>query len=154
MTIQYEPYPAAPLDGGERVTVELGLGPYRDWDTIDIRGVEVQGWHGVYEHEKKASQPFVIDLVLYVRTDLAAASDALDDTIDYVAVSQMATRIVKRKSFSLIEKLADAMAIELLGVAGPHQAVSVTVHKPKAAEAAGARDVSVTIHRHVGTATP
>ena len=41
-------------------------------------------------------------------------------------------------------------AAEVLGLGGPLRAVSVTVHKPLAADAAGAGDVAVTVRRHLG----
>lgn len=154
MSGQYEPYPAPAPAPAPSVTIELGLGPYQDWDSIDITGIGAAGTHGVYEHEQHAPQPFVVDVRLWVSTEHAAASDALDDTIDYVWVGQLAARVVSRRSFALIEKLADVIAVEILSAAGPHQAVSVTVHKPLAAEAAGAADVAVTVHRHVKAPMP
>ena len=153
MTVEFEPYPVAD-SGALRETVELGLGPYGGWDRIDITGIRVEARHGVYESEKVTPQPFITDLRLWVRTDRAAVSDSLDDTIDYVAISQLVAEVVITHSYDLIEKLADVVAAEVLSVAGPHQAVSVTIHKPQAAVAAGADGVAVTVHRHIGKPTP
>lgn len=135
-------------DGGGPVSVEPGLGPYRHWDRIDLRGIDVDGVHGVFPHEKTTPQPFVVDLTLLVGTARAATSDDLDDTIDYVLVGRLVADLVRLRSYNLIEALADVIATEVLALPGPQRAVSVTVHKPRAAEAAGAGDVAVTVHRH------
>ncbi len=135
------------------VAVETGLGPYDGWDLIAITGVAAEGCHGVYDHEQTTPQPFVLDVVLRVRTDQAAASDDLSDTLDYVTVATHAAGLVRDRSYGLIETLADVVARAVLGLPGPHRAVSVTVHKPRAAEVAGAADVAVTVHRHVSAAS-
>jgi hypothetical protein len=44
----------------------------RDGDRIALRGLEVHAHHGVFEHERRDGQRFVIDLVLGM--DLAAAA--------------------------------------------------------------------------------
>ena len=52
-------------------------------DELAIRGIECYGHHGVFEFERRDGQKFVIDLVLGLDTAPAAATDDLQDTVDY-----------------------------------------------------------------------
>ena len=52
-------------------------------DELALTGLECWGHHGVFEHERRDGQRFVIDLVLGVDTAAAAASDDLSATVDY-----------------------------------------------------------------------
>src|SRR4051812_24719314 len=58
----------------------------RRGDTVDelaLTGLECWGHHGVFEHERRDGQLFVVDLVLGLDTAAAAASDDLSATVDY-----------------------------------------------------------------------
>ena len=55
-------------------------------DRIAIRGLAARGRHGVFDHERRDGQEFGVDLVLWVSTRAAAASDDLADTVDYGAL--------------------------------------------------------------------
>ena len=52
-------------------------------DELTVTGIECYGHHGVFEHEKREGQPFVVDLTLGLDTRAAAATDDLRDTVDY-----------------------------------------------------------------------
>ena len=52
-------------------------------DLLEIRGIEVYAHHGVFEHERRDGQVFVIDLALSVDTRAAAHHDDLAQTVDY-----------------------------------------------------------------------
>jgi len=130
-------------------TIVAGLGPCRGWDHIDLTGIEVRARHGVFDFEKEQSQPFVVDLRLWLDTTRAAATDDLGDSLDYVTVGEVVVAVVRDRCYDLIETLADAVAGEVLALPGPHRAVRVTVHKPRAAKPARASGVSVTVTRRV-----
>src|SRR5205814_7872766 len=49
-------------------------------DMIAVRGLSVNGRHGVYPDERRDGQTFVVDALLWLDTREAAASDALGDT--------------------------------------------------------------------------
>lgn len=115
-------------------------------DELALLGLECWGHHGVFEHERREGQPFVIDLVLGVDAAPAAASDALADTVDYGALALAVKAAVERDPVDLIETLADRIA----GVCLTDDRVDwcrVTVHKPQAPIEATFRDVALTIHR-------
>ena len=52
------------------------------------RGLRALGVHGVLPEEQVRPQPFEVDVELIVDLAAAAASDRLDDTVDYGAVAE------------------------------------------------------------------
>ena len=52
-------------------------------DRIALRGLRVRGHHGVYEHERRDGQDFVVDVTVWLDLAPAAASDDLADTLNY-----------------------------------------------------------------------
>jgi 7,8-dihydroneopterin aldolase/epimerase/oxygenase len=119
-------------------------------DELALRGLECFGHHGVLEHERRDGQTFVIDLVLGLDTAPAAASDALDDTVDYGALALAVKAAVERDPVDLIETLAERVA----GVCLTDDRVDwcrVTVHKPDAPIEATFHDVALTITRKAGS---
>ncbi len=59
-------------------------------DRIELRGLIVRGNHGVYEHERRDGQDFVIDITVWIDLAAAAASDDLADTFDYGTLANRA----------------------------------------------------------------
>lgn len=86
---------------------------------------------GVYDWEKRAPRRVVIDVWLRVDGTAAAASDSLEDTIDYAGVEQTILRVAGLKHYQLVETLAAAIGQALL--AEPLlQEVTVRIEKPGA----------------------
>ena len=73
-------------------------------------GIECCGHHGVFEHERRDGQPFVIDLTLGLDTAPAAASDDLRDTVDYGSLVAEVKAAVETDPVDLIETLAQRIA--------------------------------------------
>ena len=59
-------------------------------DRIELTGLRVRGHHGVFEHERRDGQDFLVDLVVWTDFTAAAESDDLDDTVDYGALALLA----------------------------------------------------------------
>jgi len=115
-------------------------------DRITLQGLRVRGHHGVYEHERRDGQDFVIDVMLCLDTRAAGRSDDVDDTIHYGVLAEELAADVARDPLNLIEALAERLADRCL--ADPRvQEVEVTVHKPQAPVTVPLGDVSVTITR-------
>jgi dihydroneopterin aldolase len=115
-------------------------------DRIELTGLRVRGHHGVFEHERRDGQDFVVDVALEVDTRVAAASDDLAETVDYGALAQSLAEVVAGDAVDLLETLAERLAQVCLGderVA----AATVTVHKPQAPIPLAFDDVAVTIRR-------
>ena len=115
-------------------------------DRIVLRGVRAQGRHGVYAHERSDGQTFVVDVVLYLDTRLAARDDDLKATADYGAVAEKIVAVIEGEPVNLIETLAARVAEDCLADSAV-TAAEVTVHKPQAPIAVPFDDVAVTIRR-------
>ncbi len=115
-------------------------------DELAVLGIECWGHHGVFDHERRDGQPFVIDLELGVDTRPAAASDDLRDTVDYGSLVDHVVGEVTRDPVDLIETLAQRIADACL-LDGRVEWARVTVHKPDAPIEARFSDVTLTITR-------
>ncbi|MEN2738492.1 dihydroneopterin aldolase [Microbacterium sp. X-17] len=120
-------------------------------DEIALTGLRVRGFHGVFEHERREGQDFVVDLVLHLDTRPAAASDDVADTVHYGELAEEVAAVVAGDPVDLIETLAQRIADAVLAHARA-QRVRVTVHKPHAPIPLAFADVSVTIVREKGAA--
>ncbi|UMG93902.1 dihydroneopterin aldolase [Nocardioides sp. TF02-7] len=116
-------------------------------DELAVLGIECWGHHGVFDHERRDGQRFVVDLVLGVDTAPAAASDDLRDTVDYGSLVEGVADAVRRDPVDLIETLASRIADVCLLDARVEWA-RVTVHKPDAPIRTTFGDVRLTITRH------
>ena len=115
-------------------------------DTITIRGIRALGYHGVYEHERRSGQPFVVDLVLHLDLSDATVTDDVGDTVHYGELAQKVVAAIETEPVDLIETLAGRIAD--LALANPRiDRVEVTVHKPEAPVGAVVDDIAVTIFR-------
>jgi dihydroneopterin aldolase len=115
-------------------------------DELVIRGIECFGHHGVFEHERRDGQTFVIDLALGIDSRPAAASDDLRDTVDYGSLVDQMKAAVEKDPVDLIETLAQRIADVCLWDARVEWA-RVTVHKPDAPIDVSFSDVALTITR-------
>ncbi len=115
-------------------------------DRIVLRGLRARGFHGVFEHERRDGQEFVIDAVLWTDTSGAAHSDDLAGTADYGALAGRLVAIVAGEPVNLIETLASRLAEACLADLAVREA-EITVHKPQAPIPFPFEDVAVTIRR-------
>ena len=115
-------------------------------DRITLTGLKVRGFHGVYEHERRDGQDFVVDATLWLDSRPAAASDDLADTVDYGGLANRLASVVEGEPVNLIETLA-ARLCELCMADERVIAAEVTVHKPQAPIAREFADVAVTARR-------
>ena len=115
-------------------------------DRIELRGLRVRGHHGVYEHERRDGQDFVVDITVWMDLTAAARSDRLRDTLDYGALAQRAAAIVGGPPCDLIEAVAGRVADDVFAdVRG--QTVEGVLHKPQAPIPLEFADVAVVARR-------
>jgi dihydroneopterin aldolase len=115
-------------------------------DRIELRGLKVRGNHGVFEHEKRDGQDFYVDITVWIDLAPAAASDALEDTLDYGGLAERAAAIVAGSSRDLIETVAAEIADGVM--TDPRvQRTEVVLHKPSAPIPLTFSDVAVVAHR-------
>lgn len=100
-------------------------------DRIELHGLRVRGNHGVFEHERRDGQDFVVDLTVWLDLAKAAASDDLADTLDYGALAARAAAIIEGPPRNLIETVAAEIADDVMRDRRVH-AVDVVLHKPSA----------------------
>lgn len=122
-----------------RVESEQALSPH---DRIELRGLRVRGHHGVFPHERRSGQDFVVDIVVGLDLAPAAASDDLVDTLDYGALAQRAAAIVGGEPCDLIETVAARIADDVL-TDERVRSVEVVLHKPQAPIPLDFADVAV-----------
>lgn len=122
-------------------------------DTIFLDGMQFYGYHGVNPEERSLGQRFLVDVELSTMLQTAGRSDNLNDTINYSTVYKRVRAIVEGSPRSLIEAVAEEIAMTLLNEF-PTTRVIVTVRKPEVAlrgamlAAAGVRIVRTTDDRH------
>lgn len=110
--------------------------------TIDLRGLEVFGYHGVLEHEKAYGQIFLFDCSYQVE---ASTKDDLSTTVSYAAVADLIAVTAKANTYELIESLATACLAAVQAMDSRILAVKITVHKPNAPIDHKFEDVSVSV---------
>ena len=115
-------------------------------DELTVTGIACFGHHGVLDHERRDGQVFVVDLTLGLDTRTAAASDDLQDTVDYGTLVGRVRDAVESDPVDLIETVARRIAGTALED-DRVEWVQVTVHKPDAPIEAPFADVALTIRR-------
>lgn len=113
-------------------------------DIVFIRRLEADAVIGVNDWERQVRQRLRLDLELGADTRRAAASDAIDDAVDYNAVAERVKTLVGESSFQLVESVAEHVAERLQAEFGIPW-LRVTLHKPGAVP--GAESVGVVIER-------
>jgi 2-amino-4-hydroxy-6-hydroxymethyldihydropteridine diphosphokinase/dihydroneopterin aldolase len=108
---------------------------------IRLRGLRVRGFHGVFEHERREGQDFLVDATLEV-TD--PVRDDLALTADYASLAERLAAVVAGEPVDLIETLAQRLLAVCQSIAGVRRS-SVRVHKPQAPIPLAFDDVSVTV---------
>ncbi|HET8896033.1 MAG TPA: dihydroneopterin aldolase [Protaetiibacter sp.] len=115
-------------------------------DLLILTGLRATGHHGVFDHERRDGQEFVVDLEISTDFSAASATDELGDTIHYGVLAEQVTAAIERDPVDLIETLAERIATLVLEYPAA-ASVTVTVHKPHAPITVPFDDVAVTITR-------
>ena len=83
-------------------------------DTIFIHGIKVDCVIGVWKWEKAIHQTLVIDIDLATDNTIAAASDDLNDALNYQKITERVRAYAKENQFELIETLVEKLAEMIL----------------------------------------
>ncbi|MGH8176880.1 MAG: dihydroneopterin aldolase [Steroidobacter sp.] len=113
-------------------------------DKIFLSALSVECIVGIWEWERRVKQTVIIDIEMGADIRRAAATDHIEDTIDYKNVSKRLLAFVGDSQFNLVETLAERIAQVIImefGVAW----VKVRLNKQGAIR--GARDVGIEIER-------
>ncbi len=115
-----------------------------DMDTIFLHELKVETIVGIWDWERRIRQTISIDLEMGADIRRAAATDNIDDTLNYKAVAKRVQQFVGDSSYQLVETLAENIAAIILDEFDVPW-VQVRVNKPGAIR--GSRDVGILIRR-------
>jgi dihydroneopterin aldolase len=117
--------------------------------TIELRGLELFGFHGVLADERERGQRFLVDLELELDEDTAstaAASDRIENAVDYRDVVQAVREVSDGRAYYLLEAFASVLAETLLE-RFPVARVRVRVRKPDVVLAVPVEHAAVVVER-------
>ncbi len=113
-------------------------------DIVFINDLRIETIIGIYDWERKVKQTISLDLEMGTDIRKSAATDAIEDTLNYKAVAKHLIAFVEDSEYLLVETLAEKIAeIVLSEFTVPW--LKLTLHKPGAVR--GSRDVGVIIER-------
>ena len=113
-------------------------------DKVFIEGLEIEALIGIYDWERRIRQTLVFDLEMGFDNRRPAASDNIEHTLNYKAVSKRLIEFVAASDFGLVETLAERCAAIVLDEFDV-QWLRLKLSKPGAVR--GARAVGVIIER-------
>ncbi len=113
-------------------------------DKIFLSSLRVECIVGIWEWERRVKQTVIIALEMATDIRRAAASDRIEDTIDYKRVAKRLLAYVGESQFNLVETLAEQIARVVVTEFGVGW-VKVRLNKQGAIR--GARDVGIEIER-------
>ncbi|MBI5462760.1 MAG: dihydroneopterin aldolase [Gammaproteobacteria bacterium] len=113
-------------------------------DIIFLRDLRIDTLIGIYDWERRVKQTISLDLEMATDIRKAAATDAIDDTLNYKAVAKRLIGFVEASEFQLVETLAERIT-EIILAEFNVPWVRLTLNKTGAVR--GARDVGVIIER-------
>jgi dihydroneopterin aldolase len=115
-------------------------------DIIFLRDLRIDTVVGIWDWERRIRQTVSIDLEMAADIARAAATDSIEDTLNYKRVAKRLIAYVEDSEFQLVETMAERIA-EIVLDEFEVPWVRVTVNKPGAIR--GSRDVGVRIERGV-----
>lgn len=113
-------------------------------DRVFIENLTVETVIGIFDWEREIRQTVSIDLEMDYDISQAAASDSIEDTLDYKAVARRLIRFVEKSEFKLVEALAEHCAQIVLNEF-PVERLKLKLSKPGAVR--GSSAVGVMIER-------
>jgi len=119
-------------------------------DIIYLTDLRIETIIGIFDWERRVKQTVSIDLEMAADIRRAAASDSIEDTLDYKGVAKRLLAFVGESRYQLVETLAERVAEIILNEFGVPW-VRVRINKRGAVRHAA--DVGVIIERCAGSAT-
>jgi dihydroneopterin aldolase len=113
-------------------------------DVIFLGGLATECIIGIWDWERRVKQKIVLDIEMAADIRKAAASDHIDDTLDYKRVSKRLLQFVGDSQFQLVETLTERIA-EIVVTEFDVPWVRVRLNKQGAIR--GSRDVGIMVER-------
>lgn len=100
-------------------------------DTIYIHGLQLETIIGIYEWERAAKQPIILDIDIGTSFAQAIDSDDIQDCINYAEVAEQLAQIAANHQFQLVESFAEHM-VAFIFEHYPADWVKLKLNKPQA----------------------
>jgi dihydroneopterin aldolase len=113
-------------------------------DIIYLNDLRVEAVIGIYDWERRTRQRLILDIEIGVDIRAAAATDNIEDTLNYKAVAKRVIAFVSDSNFQLVETLAENVAGIILS---EFNVPWCRLRLNKQGAVRGARDVGVIIER-------
>lgn len=113
-------------------------------DIVYIRELEVRTIIGIYDWEREQRQVVSMDLEMASDVKSAAATDSIEQALDYKAVAKRIIDFVENSEFLLVETLAERIADIVLN---EFEVPWLKLRLGKPGAVTGSRDVGVVIER-------
>lgn len=123
---------------------------YRDYVFVD--NIIFHGYHGNIPEEKILGQKFECSIKLYPKKEKLLKfeeNEELNDTLDYTIIINEIEKLMKSKSYNLIEKLGNEIARNAFKAYGNNklEAIQIKIRKPQVPITQIAKCVGVNIFR-------
>lgn len=113
-------------------------------DKIFLTALNVECIVGIYDWERRVKQTVIIDVEMAADIRRAAATDSIEDTIDYKRVTKRLLQFVGESQYQLVETLTEQIGRVIVTEFGVSW---VRVRLNKRGAIRGARDVGIEIER-------
>ena len=112
-------------------------------DKIFVKDLLLRGIIGINPDERVKKQDILINMVMFADTRAAAASDDIEDAVNYKAITKRVIDHVESSSDFLVEKLVNDIARFVLAEFSNVERVQVRVEKPGAVRFASSVGIEV-----------
>jgi 7,8-dihydroneopterin aldolase/epimerase/oxygenase len=116
-------------------------------DRILVDRIAIYAYHGVHAEEERLGQRFYVSLDCCADLRAAGQYDVWENTICYVQLTELVSRIATGQRFKIIEALAENIAQAALSTFPRLEAITVRIEKPSAPVPAIIDGVTVEITR-------
>lgn len=113
-------------------------------DIIYLNDLEIETIIGIFDWERRVKQKVRLNLEMGANVRKAAATDKIEDTLNYKSVAKRLIEFVEASEFQLVETLAERVADIIINEFNIPW-VKIRINKPGAVRYAG--DVGVVIER-------
>ncbi|MCB9799087.1 dihydroneopterin aldolase [Candidatus Nomurabacteria bacterium] len=97
-------------------------------DKLILKDCAFKAYIGVPDHERAKKQTILISFIGYCDTKKSAQTDSISDTVDYFAIHQEMSTVIKSGPVRLAEKLAQNI-IDVLFEKFPLMKITITIKK-------------------------
>lgn len=111
-------------------------------DKVIIKDLLLRGIIGINDDERVNKQDILINIVIYVDTRAAAASDNISDAVNYKTITKRIIRHVEESADFLVEKLVSDIA-KIIITEFNVERVQVRLEKPGALRFAGSVGIEI-----------